>query len=431
MEIDWLYKLGTLIILLILSALFSGSEVALFSLNRKKIEKYFEKSSYRLSYLKSLLDAPRRLLVTILIGNTVVNVAVSIIAVSLALEFAAWKGIQINIILTVQIILLTIVVLIFGELIPKVYASKNPLKFSSLVIFPVYWISAIIFPLSELITELIKIISSKIKFDKSRSVITEEELSSLGEIAQQKVKIEEEEQEIIASFVEFKTVVISEIMTPRVDIISVPNTISYDELISTITKSGHSRIPVFGESLDEILGFVYAKDLLPFINDEEKRKEFSIVNLIRPALFVPEAKRINILLSEFQEKKMHIAIVVDEYGGTSGLVTLEDIIEEVVGEIWDEFDQQEQNIKEVGKNKFVVQGKTTIHELNEWFDESLVEENEDYDTVGGMIYNAAGSVPKEDFSLTVGNYKFTVKEVLKKRIKKVILEKTSELTSVK
>ena len=167
MEIDWLYKLGTLIILLILSALFSGSEVALFSLNRKKIEKYFEKSSYRLSYLKSLLDAPRRLLVTILIGNTVVNVAVSIIAVSLALEFAAWKGIQINIILTVQIILLTIVVLIFGELIPKVYASKNPLKFSSLVIFPVYWISAIIFPLSELITELIKIISSKIKFDKS------------------------------------------------------------------------------------------------------------------------------------------------------------------------------------------------------------------------------------------------------------------------
>ena len=431
MEIDWLYKLGTLIILLILSALFSGSEVALFSLNRKKIEKYFEKSSYRLSYLKSLLDAPRRLLVTILIGNTVVNVAASIIAVSLALEFAAWKGIQINIILTVQIILLTIVVLIFGELIPKVYASKNPLKFSSVVIFPVYWISAIIFPLSELITELIKIISSKIKFDKSRSVITEEELSSLGEIAQQKVKIEEEEQEIIASFVEFKTVVISEIMTPRVDIISVPNTISYDELISIITKSGHSRIPVFGESLDEILGFVYAKDLLPFINDEEKRKEFSIVNLIRPALFVPEAKRINILLSEFQEKKMHIAIVVDEYGGTSGLVTLEDIIEEVVGEIWDEFDQQEQNIKEVGKNKFVVQGKTTIHELNEWFDESLVEENEDYDTVGGMIYNAAGSVPKEDFSLTVGNYKFTVKEVLKKRIKKVILEKTSELTSVK
>ena len=174
-------------------------------------------------------------------------------------------------------------------------------------------------------------------------------------------------------------------MTPRVDIISVPNTISYDELISTITKSGHSRIPVFGESLDEILGFVYAKDLLPFINDEEKRKEFSIVNLIRPALFVPEAKRINILLSEFQEKKMHIAIVVDEYGGTSGLVTLEDIIEEVVGEIWDEFDQQEQNIKEVGKNKFVVQGKTTIHELNEWFDESLVEENEDYDKWENII----------------------------------------------
>ena len=431
MEIDWLYKLGILILLLFLSALFSGSEVALFSLNRKKIEKHFENSAHRLSYLKSLLDAPRRLLVTILIGNTVVNVAASIIAVSLALEFASWKGIQISIILTAQIILLTIIVLIFGELIPKVYASKNPVKYSSFVIFPIYWISAIIFPLSEVITELIKTISSKIKFDKSSSVITEEELSSLGEIAQQKVKIEEEEQEIIASFVEFKTVVISEIMTPRVDIISVPDSITYNELISTITKTGHSRIPVYGESLDEVRGFIYAKDLLPFINDEEKRKEFSINNLLRPALFVPEAKRINILLNEFQEKKMHIAIVVDEYGGTSGLVTLEDIIEEVVGEIWDEFDQQEQNIKEVGTNKFIVQGKTTIHELNEWFEENLVEENEDFDTIGGMIYNAAGSVPKEDFSLNVGNYKFTVKEVLKKRIKKVILEKTSDVTSVK
>ena len=312
MEIDWLYKLGILILLLFLSALFSGSEVALFSLNRKKIEKHFENSAHRLSYLKSLLDAPRRLLVTILIGNTVVNVAASIIAVSLALEFASWKGIQINIILTAQIILLTIIVLIFGELIPKVYASKNPVKYSSFVIFPIYWISAIIFPLSEVITELIKTISSKIKFDKSSSVITEEELSSLGEIAQQKVKIEEEEQEIIASFVEFKTVVISEIMTPRVDIISVPDSITYNELISTITKTGHSRIPVYGESLDEVRGFIYAKDLLPFINDEEKRKEFSINNLLRPALFVPEAKRINILLNEFQEKKMHIAIVVDE-----------------------------------------------------------------------------------------------------------------------
>ncbi len=429
MEIDWLYKIGILIFLLFLSALFSGSEVSLFSLNRKKTEKHFEKHPHRLSYLKSLLDAPRRLLVTILIGNTLVNVAASIIAVQLALEFADRNGMQINIILTAQIILLTIIVLIFGELVPKVYASKNPLKFSSIIILPIYWISALIFPLSEIITELIKVISSKIKFDKSRSVITEEELSGLGEIAQQKVKIEEEEQEIIASFVEFKTVIISEIMTPRVDIISVSKSCSYDELISTITKSGHSRIPVYGESLDEILGFVYAKDLLPFINDENKRKNFSIGNLLRSALFVPEAKRINILLNEFQEKKMHVAIVVDEYGGTSGLVTLEDIIEEVVGEIWDEFDQQEQNIKEIGVNKFVVLGKTAIHELNEWFGENLVEENDDFDTIGGMIYNAAGSIPKEDFSLAVRNYKFIVKEVLKKRIKKVIVEKTENVAS--
>jgi magnesium and cobalt exporter, CNNM family len=423
LEIDWLYKTGILIFLLILSALFSGSEVALFSLNRMKTEKHFEKHSLRLSYLKSLLDAPRRLLVTILIGNTVVNVAASILAVQLALAFASWQGIEINIVLTIQIILLTIIVLIFGELIPKVYAAKNPLRFSGIIILPIYWISAFIFPISEIITESLKIISSKIKINKSSTVITEEELSGLGEIAQQKVKIEEEEQEIIASFVEFKTVVISEIMTPRVDIISVADNCSYNELIDVITKSGHSRIPVYGESLDEIKGFVYAKDLLPFINDENKRKDFSINNLLRISLFVPESKRINILLSEFQEKKMHVAIVVDEYGGTSGLVTLEDIIEEVVGEIWDEFDQQEQNVKEVAGNKLIVQGKTTIYELNEFIGEKLVEDNEDFDTVGGMIYSEAGKVPKEDFSLVIGDYRFTVKEVLKKRIKKVIVEK--------
>jgi len=422
LDIDWQYKLIILVCLLFFSGLFSGSEVALFSINRKKIEKHFTGKAYRLSYLKALLDAPRRLLVTILIGNTVVNVAASIIAVELAMQAATHYEIEINLILTIQIILLTIIVLFFGELLPKVYASKNPLKFSGLAVIPIYWISTFIFPVSEILTELIKAVSSKINFDKSRSVLTEDEISSLTEIKQQKVKIEEEEQEIITSFVEFKTVVISEIMTPRVDIISVSENAGYDELIKTINDSGHSRLPVYGDNLDEIRGIVYAKDLLPFINDEEKRKDFKLMNHLRKALFVPEQKRINLLLNEFQEKKMHIAIVVDEYGGTSGLVTLEDIIEEVVGEIWDEYDQQESNIKEISPGKLLVIGKTTVHELNEYLGENLVEENEDFDTIAGMIYDSSGSIPKEDFSLVVGNYKFTVKEVLKKRIKKVAIE---------
>ena len=423
MEIDWIVKLIALFCLLVFSAFFSGSEVALFSLNIKKIKVEFENHPLLLNYINTLLDKPRRLLVTVLLGNTVVNVAASIIAVALALEFAAKTSTPFEVALLLQIILLTILILLFGELIPKVFASKNPVKFTKVIVIPIYWISVILYPVAEILTELIKAASNKIKFDRTKDVMTEDELTKLAELGQEKGAIEKEEQEIITSIMEFRSVLVSEIMTPRVDIVAVSKNAGIEAIINTITESGHSRLPLYSDDLDEILGIIYAKDLLPYLKDKGKREVISVKDLARKPMYAPETKRIKDMLHEFQEKKMHIAIVVDEYGGTSGLVTLEDVIEEVVGEIWDEFDREEESINKIAKDKFLVPGKTSISEFNETIGFQLLPETDDYDTVGGLVLSNAASIPEEGYNFKIADYSITVKKVANKRINKVLVEK--------
>ena len=423
MEIDWIVKLIALFCLLVFSAFFSGSEVALFSLNKKKFKEEFENHPLLLNYINNLLDKPRRLLVTVLLGNTVVNVAASIIAVALALEFAAINNTPFELTLLLQIILLTVLILLFGELIPKVFASKNPVKFTKVIVIPMYWISVILYPAAEIITELIKAASNKIKFYKRKDVMTEDELTKLAELGQEKGAIEEEEQEIITSIMEFRSVLVSEIMTPRVDIIAVSKNAGIETIINTITESGHSRLPLYNDDLDEILGIIYAKDLLPYLKDKGRREVYSVKDLARKPMYAPETKRIKDMLHEFQEKKMHIAIVVDEYGGTSGLVTLEDVIEEVVGEIWDEFDKDEESINKIAKDKFLVPGKTSISEFNESIGFQLLPETDDYDTIGGLVLSNAASIPDEGYSFKIEEYSITVKKVVNRRINKILVEK--------
>lgn len=423
MEIDWIVKLIAMFLLLVFSAFFSGSEVALFSLDKKKIKVNFANHPLLLNYIKTLLDKPRRLLITILLGNTVVNVAASILGVALALEFAELNNTPIEVALLVQIILLTILILLFGELLPKVFASKNPVKFTKIIAFPLYWTSVIVHPVSEIITEIIKAAANKIEFDKKKTAISKEELTKLAELGKEKGAIEQEEQEIITSIMEFRSVLVSEIMTPRVDIVAVSKNAGFETIINTITDSGHSRLPLYNENLDEILGIIYAKDLLPYLRDKEKLKEISVTDIVRKTMYAPESKGITDMLHEFQEKKLHIAIVVDEYGGTSGLVTLEDVIEEVVGEIWDEFDSEEKPINKIGKDKFLVLGKTTISEFNETIGYQLLPETDEYETVGGLVLSNAGNIPKEDYHFTIEDYSITVKKVINKRINKVLVEK--------
>ncbi len=423
MDIDWQYKLLILIVLFSLSAFFSGSEVALFSIDKKKLKNGAGDSSVIFRYLYNLLEYPRRLLVTILIGNTIVNVAASIVAVSLALDYAAVSSISRDLILSVQIIILTVLVVIFGELIPKVWAAKHPFTFAKICSVPLYWINVLLYPVAETLTETIKILVANIKFDKTKMAILPEELTELANLGHERGTIIEEEHGLIHSIVSFKSVAVHEVMMPRVDIIAVSVDATFNEVLSIITSSGHSRIPLYKDNLDEIVGVLYAKDILPFLKNEEIQNHLSLSKIARKAMFVPKSKMINDLMHEFQEKKMHIAIVVDEYGGTAGLVTLEDILEEIIGEIRDEYDKEESPVTKLNDDNFLVLGKVSVGELNELLNLNIEPENEDFETLGGLVLNYAGQVPKEGYSFQFENHKFTVKEVFNKRIKKVLIEK--------
>jgi len=423
LDTDWYSEVIFLFILLSLSALFSGSEVALFSLNSKKLEESGNTKSLLIRYILKLLAQPKKLLVSILIGNTITNVGASIISVALALKIAKQYGFSTDVALIVQIIILTVLVLLFAEVTPKVWASKHPLSFAKMSAVPIYWTNFILSPLSKFLSETLKFFAESLSYDKKESALSTEDFVELADIGVERGMIEEEEQELIQGVVSFRTVTVQEIMTPRVDIVAVSVDSSFDEVLNTITESGHSRLPLYEESLDNILGIIYAKDLLPFISNKKMREQFSLKKIARDCMFVPEKKLISDLMDEFQEKKMHMGIVVDEYGGTSGLITLEDILEEIVGEIQDEHDKEIEMIKKIDEDKFLVDGKVTIDDLNEYLGFTLIEENEDYDSLGGFIFNIAGSIPESGYAFTHKGYKFTIKEVENNRIQKVLIEK--------
>ncbi len=423
MGVDWQTKIIALLILFIASAFFSGSEIALFSLNRKKLKNEFSANHLIGRYIFQLLQFPRRLLVTILIGNTIVNVAASIIAVSLALEFAQHFVISKELALTIQIILLTLLIVIFGELIPKVAASKNPVTFSKFCAVPLYMINIVLYPISEIITEAIKISIANLKYDKTKIAMKPDELTELAKLSHERGTIVEEEQGLIHSIVNFRSVSVQEVMTPRVDIVAIPDSINITELFALINSSGHSRLPLYRNDLDNIIGVIYAKDLLPFIKEKGEQSIFSVNSIARKILFVPKTKMINDLMYIFQEKKMHIAVVVDEYGGTAGVITLEDILEEIIGEIRDEYDKEENPVIKISETSLLVLGKYSINELNDLLNISINTDKNDFETVGGFVLNQAGHIPKEGYSFSLENHKFTVKEIANKRIKKVLIER--------
>ncbi len=424
MDIYWQFRIIFLVILLFLSAFFSGSEVALFSLDKRKLKSDSDINPLIGRYLLNLIDHPRRLLVSILLGNTIVNVAASIVAVSLALDILKVTDLSKEFILTLQIVVLTILVIIFGELTPKLWASKNPLAISKLVSIPLYWFSVAIYPVSETLTEFIRTVIAKIKIDRGKAAISNDEITELAELGHEIGTLAEEEHGIIQSIVSFKSVEVQKVMTPRVDMVSVSADIALPELVNTIKTTQHSRIPLFKKNLDDIMGIIYAKDILKYLINKNLNG-FDILKLVRKPMFIPKNKMINDLMYEFQEKKMHIAIVVDEYGGTAGLITLEDIIEEIVGEIRDEYDKEENPVVKVDENKFMVLGRISLDELNELLNTNISTENENFETLAGLILNHTGYIPKEDYNFNLENFKFTVKEVTRKRINKVLIEKIS------
>ena len=427
MDVDSSIYSLLILVLLLLSALFSGSEVAFFSLNNLYKEQLGRINKKNAQTVLKLLQTPRRLLITILIGNTLVNVTLASIAALLTLRIGASLGLSKQISILINVIIVTFIVLVISEISPKIFAAKNPVKFSLRLSFFILCCYYLFLPISAIVARGIIFITNKLKIKEAEeeSFLQSSEFQALLDIGEEQGELEQEEKEMIHHIFEFGDTTVREIMVPRTDMICIDHDISFNDLISLIKAKGHTRIPVFKESIDKIAGIINAKDLLPFMNNSKKIIDF--LQLARPAMFVPESKKIDDLLRNFQAEQQHMAIVVDEYGGTSGLVTLEDIIEEIVGEIRDEYDKEQTLYKRIDDKTLIVDAKIDIESLNELVEIELPE-SDDYDTLGGFILENTGSLPEINDLIVHGEYEMIMEKVEKNRIVTVKIVKNPNLS---
>ena len=422
------FRIILFFILIAVSAFLSGSEAAFFSLSKEMIDRLKEsasKSSQRIVYL---LKQPRHLLMTILVGNTIVNIAAAMIAALLMVQLSESLQIFQKVALIAVVIIVTQVLLVFSELSPKIFAVKNAFKFALAASIPLIIIRFILYPIVILLNNFPILISGLMATQVTKRLFSKEELKTLIEVSEEKGALEEDEKEMIHSIFELSKTTVKEIMVPRIDIVCVDKNIPLHELIDIIKSKGHTRIPLYDEKVDNILGVIHAKELLLFINDPGQKVD--LISLAKPALFIPESKLIDELLKDFQIEKQHMAIVVDEYGGTAGLITLEDVIEEIVGEIQDEYDSEKPLFKEISENQFLVNAKIDLDVLNDELDIELPVDKT-YESLGGFIFNLIGSVPEKKQEIVFGSYKFIIEKVDRNRILEVLLIKPapSEETS--
>jgi putative hemolysin len=392
-----------LFILLIFSGFFSSSETALFSISRSKARHLAKMEGRANALIKRMKDNPHRLLSTILIGNNVVNVAASAIATRLSIDFfqnSAIAGTASYLIGTVTGVM-TFLILVFGEVIPKSIATRNSVLIARIVIFPIYWCSLLFMPIV-LFLDFIPKLTGKIQ---QSPAVTEEELMTIVEVVEEGGEIKEEERELIHNIFEFDDTNASEIMTPRADMFVIEADAPLNLL--TITESGFTRIPVIDDSIDNVVGILNVKDLLA--HQAKGLERLDVRQIMRPPYFVPEHKKLDSLLHQFKKRKTHMAIVVDEHGGISGLITMEDALEELVGEIRDETDKEEPLIIKKKSKEWIVLGKTDIDEVNDIIGMNIPDSTE-YDTFSGYILEQIGRIPSENEEVSIGEFKVVVKE---------------------
>jgi putative hemolysin len=373
-----------------------------------------EKTSERLIY--TLLNKPKRLLATLLIAINFINIAivvVSTVIINQIFDFTNHETLG----FVIQVIAVTFILILFCEVMPKVYAQQNAIKISHLSVYVLYALDKIFRPLSVLLVASTKFVDKR--FHQKGYDVTVDELTHAIDITSTK-DTPEDEKKILKGIARFGNIDVRQIMKSRMDIVAVDYETSFKELLPFIIENRYSRIPVFKEALDSIAGILYIKDLLPHLDKEGEG--FAWHSLIRPPYYVPESKKINDLLQEFQEKKMHLAIVVDEYGGTSGLVTMEDILEEIVGEINDEFDEEELSYSKLDERTFVFEAKTLLNDVCRVMevDRKIFEiKDEEADTLAGLILDLKGSIPQKGEEIIFRDIKFTIESSDRRRIKRV------------
>lgn len=405
-----------LIMLLVSSALISGSEVAFFSLKPEDIEKLRTTKSKKAARVIRLYGMPEKLLSTILVANNTVNIAIVLLSAYLSSRLFDFSS-NPTLGFIVEAVAITFILLFFGEIMPKVYATRNHTGVSMLMSGPLIVLEKIFRPLSALLILSTSFVRKR--NSARRSNLSLDDLSNALELASDDIT---EDEKILKGIVNFGNTNVNEIMCPRIDVTAVDIKSGFSTIINLLIESGFSRIPVYSGSFDSVKGILYAKDVLPYTGKPDNYKWQS---LVRPPYFVPETKKINELLKEFQIKKNHMAIVIDEYGGTSGIITLEDILEEIVGEITDESDEDETMYRKINDNTFVFEGKIL---LNDFF--KIIETDEDpfeevrgeSETLAGLILELTGEIPQKGKTIDYGNFTFKIESADKRRIKEIRVE---------
>ena len=407
----------TILILLVCSAGASASETAFFSLSPSQLNEIRSSKTAVNKRIVHLLENSKRLLATILITNNLVNVGIVIISTFLVNNYIDFSS---NPLLgfLFQIVVITSLLLLLGEIMPKVLATRKPVKIAMMLATPLTILQQLLYPFSWLLVSSTRFIDRR-QAHRNHN-ITLDDISNAIDITADG-KVDDEDRKIMKSITRFVDINAREIMSPRVDLTTIENSIPFSEVQKIIVESGYSRIPVYNDTPDTITGILYIKDLLPYLSENDS---FNWESLVRPPFFIPENKPINDLMQEFQEKKIHMAVVVDEYGGTSGIITLEDIIEEIVGEINDEFDVEAENnfFSRIDDQNYIFEGKTTINDMcrvlgidDRIFDEAKGES----ESLAGLILELAGKMPTANETFTYGEFSFRIEAVDKRRIKKV------------
>ena len=413
-------KIVMLLVLLLCSALISGAEVAFFGLSPSELNEIEEKKTARGKIVVKLLGRPKKLLATILIANNAINIGIVLLFNSIGdtlfskINYLLFGLISVRFLL--EVLVATFLILMFGEILPKIYANRNKFQFSLFMAYPLKILDILFTPLSSPMRSATIFLYNRL--GKQRSSLSVDHLSQALELTSEG-DTTKEEQKILKGIVSFGNTDTKQVMRPRLDIFALSEEMKFTDVLEEIKNHGYSRIPVFSENMDNVLGVLYVKDLLPYI----ERKNFNWLTLIREPYFVPENKKLDDLLLEFQDKKNHLAVVVDEYGGTSGIVTLEDVIEEIVGDISDEFDDEDLIFSKLDDFTYIFEGKTT---LKDFYRVTKIKNEEDFEvqkgeseTIAGFVLEIAGSFPKRGEIVTYMDYQFLVESLDKKRLKQI------------
>jgi len=408
-EIIW--RLVVLFVLLGLSGFFSGSETALLSLDKLRVRFLQQKQRPGADKLAALLDNPDRLLSGILVGNNLVNIAASVIATSLCVSYFGDGGELLT------VLILTPILLIFSEVCPKTYAAQYPEKMSFLVLTPIRFVVWVLAPVILVVSSISRLMTSFIrKKDAETLSVSEDEIKAMIEMGEESGVVATEQRQMLHGIFDLSETRVRDIMIPRTEVTGIDISANLQKVLEAIQLKRHSRFPVFRENLDSIVGVFLAKDVLDYIDRPE---QFSLKELCRKPYYVPESKRIGVLLQRFKKKHEHLAIVVDEYGGVEGIVTLEDVVEEIVGEIHDEYEVEELNFKKLGEGHYLIDAVMPLREVNRRFDLTLPEEH--VTTLAGHLMQIMGKIPVEGDSCEEGNLLFRVLRMEDRRIEEIEL----------